>query len=79
MFLHSSIVIAIRTINDISVFLGGDMATTRRYLDMASKVSSTLVNDDMPITPININCLDPLGRNALLIGFYILKKYLCII
>jgi transient receptor potential cation channel subfamily C protein 4 len=49
------------------------MATTRRYLDMASSVSSTLVNSDIPITPININCLDPLGRSALLIGFYIKK------
>ncbi|CAF0825592.1 unnamed protein product [Rotaria sp. Silwood1] len=46
----------------------GDMATTRRYLDMASKTSSTLVNTDIPITPININCLDPLGRSALLIA-----------
>ncbi|CAF0894620.1 unnamed protein product [Rotaria sordida] len=46
----------------------GDMATTRRYLDMASKTSSTLVNTDMSITPININCLDPLGRSALLIA-----------
>jgi hypothetical protein len=50
------------------------MATTRRYLDMASRASSTLVNSDTPITPININCLDPLGRSALLIGFYIKKK-----
>ncbi len=57
-------------INDKSIFIGGDMATTRRYLDMASRVSSTLVNSDTPITPININCLDPLGRSALLIGFY---------
>ncbi len=46
------------------------MATTRRYLDMASRVSSPLVNSDTAITPININCLDPLGRSALLIGFY---------
>jgi hypothetical protein len=45
------------------------MATTRRYLDITSRVSSTLVNNDMPITPININCIDPLGRSALLIGF----------
>ena len=52
----------------IRLYLGGDMATTRRYLDMASRASSTLVNNDTPITPININCLDPLGRSALLIG-----------
>lgn len=47
------------------------MATTRRYLDMASRASSTFVNSD---TPINVNCLDPLGRSALLIGFYNKKK-----
>ena len=52
------------------------MATTRRYLDMASRASSTLLDGDMPITPININCLDPLGRSALSIGFFhILKKF----
>ena len=59
---------------NLFVFIGGDMATTRRYLDMASGGPSTLVNSDIPITPININCLDPLGRSALLIGFYIKKK-----
>ncbi|CAF2347246.1 unnamed protein product [Rotaria sp. Silwood2] len=46
----------------------GDMATTRRYLDMVSKTTLTLVNTDVPVTPININCLDPLGRSALLIA-----------
>ncbi len=51
------------------------MATTRRYLDTTSRALSTVVNTDMPITPININCLDPLGRSALLIGFYI--KIIC--
>jgi len=50
------------------------MATTRRYLDTTSGALTTVVNTDMPITPININCLDPLGRSALLIGFYITKK-----
>ncbi len=51
------------------------MATTRRYLDSTtSRGLSTVVNTDIPITPININCLDPLGRSALLIGFYITKK-----
>ena len=59
--------------NKNSVCLGGDMATTRRYLEMASRASSTLPHDDMPITPININCLDPLGRSALLIGTMIFR------
>jgi hypothetical protein len=63
-------------INNLSIFIGGDMATTRRYLDMASGASSTLTNNDIPITPINVNCLDPLGRSALLIGFDITKKNL---
>ncbi len=44
------------------------MATTRRYLDIASRASATLLDSDMPIIPININCLDPLGRSALSIG-----------
>ena len=48
--------------------LGGDMATTRRYLDLNSNLSSTLLDGDVSATPININCLDPLGRTALLIG-----------
>lgn len=52
-----------------SFSLGGDMATTRRYLDMASGVPSIINPTDGPITSININCLDPLGRSALLIGF----------
>jgi hypothetical protein len=56
------------------------MATTRRYLDITSTAPSTLVDNDMPITPININCLDPLGRSALLIGFYIKKtKFFCLL
>ncbi|CAF4402793.1 unnamed protein product [Rotaria socialis] len=46
----------------------GDMATTRRYLDVTSKGPSTLANNDTSIAPININCLDPLGRSALLIA-----------
>jgi hypothetical protein len=46
----------------------GDMATTRRYLDIASRASATLLDSDMPIIPININCLDPLGRSALSIA-----------
>ncbi len=49
-------------------FIGGDMATTRRYLDMASTLPSVPLDGDMPITSININCLDPLGRSALSIG-----------
>ena len=53
----------------LSLCLGGDMATTRRYLDMASGVPAIINPTDGPITSININCLDPLGRNALLIGF----------
>lgn len=53
----------------ISVFcLGGDMATTRGYLDMAAKSSTALSDGDTSFTPININCLDPLGRSALSIG-----------
>ena len=44
------------------------MATTRRYLDIASRASTTLLDSNMHITPININCLDPLGRSALSIG-----------
>ena len=51
-------------------FLGGDMATTRRYLDLASRASIGLLDSDIPITPININCLDPLGRSALSIGSF---------
>ena len=51
-----------------SVVLGGDMAKTRRYLEMACKTSSALGDDDLPVIQININCLDPLGRSALLIG-----------
>ncbi|CAF1011617.1 unnamed protein product [Adineta ricciae] len=46
----------------------GDMATTRRYLDMSTSAPSASVSADTPITPININCLDPLGRSALLIA-----------
>ncbi|CAF5055856.1 unnamed protein product, partial [Rotaria magnacalcarata] len=46
----------------------GDMATTRRYLDVSAKGSSTLANNDISIAPINVNCLDPLGRSALLIA-----------
>jgi hypothetical protein len=53
----------------LSLPLGGDMATTRRYLDMASGVPAIINSADGPITSININCLDPLGRSALLIGF----------
>lgn len=48
--------------------LGGDMATTRRYLDMASHPTSILDQSNGQNLTININCLDPLGRNALLIG-----------
>jgi hypothetical protein len=46
------------------------MATTRRYLDLACQRATTLDPEDtLPsINPIDINCLDPLGRNALLIG-----------
>ena len=44
------------------------MATTRRYLELNSSLSSTLLDGDVSATPININCLDPLGRSALLIG-----------
>ena len=44
------------------------MATTRRYLDVSSSSPSVLLDTDISLTPININCLDPLGRNALLIG-----------
>lgn len=51
-------------------FLGGDMATTRRYLELASKGSAVLGNNDTDSASIDINCLDPLGRSALLIGFY---------
>ena len=51
-----------------SSHLGGDMATTRRYLDMASRATSILDQSNGQIPAININCLDPLGRNALLIG-----------
>ncbi|CAF0722199.1 unnamed protein product [Adineta ricciae] len=46
----------------------GDMATTRRYLDIASHASTILLDDDVSLTPININCLDPLGRSALSIA-----------
>lgn len=53
-------------------FPGGDMATTRRYLDTSLPTPSVTVVAEMPITPININCLDPLGRSALLIGLYLL-------
>lgn len=48
--------------------LGGDMATTRRYLDMASRATTILDQSNGQNPPINNNCLDPLGRNALLIG-----------
>jgi len=52
------------------------MATTRRYLEVTSGGVSTSIDNDMPSTPININCLDPLGRSALLIGcFYISKEH----
>jgi hypothetical protein len=54
----------------IFMFIGGDMATTRRYLDVTSSASSALFDGEMSITSININCLDPLGRSALLIGIY---------
>jgi hypothetical protein len=43
------------------MFIGGDM-------DIASRASTGLLDGDMPITSININCLDPLGRSALSIG-----------
>jgi len=46
----------------------GDMATTRRYLDISTNSSLTLFEGDLSMTPININCLDPLGRSALLIA-----------
>ncbi|CAM4750907.1 unnamed protein product [Rotaria magnacalcarata] len=46
----------------------GDMATTRRYLAASSGTSSALLDVDMPISEININCLDPLGRTALSIA-----------
>ncbi|CAF1024320.1 unnamed protein product [Adineta steineri] len=46
----------------------GDMATTRRYLDITSRQSTVLLDDDISHTPININCLDPLGRSALSIA-----------
>ncbi|UJR21541.1 hypothetical protein I4U23_024626 [Adineta vaga] len=46
----------------------GDMATTRRYLDIASRASTVLLDDDVSLTSININCLDPLGRSALSIA-----------
>jgi hypothetical protein len=46
------------------------MATTRRYLDITTSSSTALFNDSMPITPINVNCLDPLGRSALSIGLF---------
>ncbi|CAF1233142.1 unnamed protein product [Rotaria sordida] len=46
----------------------GDMATTRRYLAISSGTTAALLDVDMPMTPININCLDPLGRSALSIA-----------
>ncbi|CAF4574860.1 unnamed protein product [Rotaria socialis] len=46
----------------------GDIATTRRYLAASSGTSSVLLDVDMPISEININCLDPLGRTALSIA-----------
>ena len=52
----------------VSLCLGGDLATTRRYLDIASGTVSTLPDSDLISAPINVNCLDPLSRNALLIG-----------
>lgn len=52
----------------IFIFLGGDMATTRGYLDMATRSSVALLDGDISMTPMNINCLDPLGRSALSIG-----------
>ncbi len=45
------------------------MATTRRYLDITSRGTTALLDSDMSMTPININCLDPLGRSALSIGW----------
>ena len=50
------------------MFIGGDMATTRGYLDITSRASTGLLDGDIPTTSININCLDPLGRSALSIG-----------
>lgn len=50
------------------------MATTRRYLDVTSGGVSASIDNDMPSTPININCLDPLGRSALLIGYFLYLK-----
>ncbi|CAF1567670.1 unnamed protein product, partial [Rotaria sordida] len=44
------------------------MATTRRYLAISSGTTAALLDVDMPMTPININCLDPLGRSALSIA-----------
>jgi hypothetical protein len=52
------------------------MATTRKYLDIASRITPTLGNNDMSSSQINVNCLDPLGRSALLIGF---DENLCVI
>ncbi|CAF4493895.1 unnamed protein product [Rotaria sp. Silwood1] len=46
----------------------GDMATTRRYLAISTGTPAALLDVDMPMTPININCLDPLGRSALSIA-----------
>ena len=48
--------------------LGGDLATTRRYLDLATRNESNPDNESTSTSSININCLDPLCRNALLIG-----------
>jgi hypothetical protein len=48
------------------------MATTRGYLDIATRSAANLLDGDMSITSININCLDPLGRSALSIGLIIL-------
>ena len=60
------------------------MATTRRYLDISTNPSLTLFEGDLSMTPININCLDPLGRSALLIGkekmaqlFSMIDEYSC--
>ena len=51
------------------MLIGGDMATTRKYLAVSTGSSVTsLIENDITIAPININCLDPLGRSALLIG-----------
>ena len=52
----------------VLMFIGGDMGTTRKYLAISTGASQVSLDDDMPIAPVNINCLDPLGRSALSIG-----------